>query len=53
MDLLYNYDGGMCLWLAMTGPQNTKSRIDLLNAGLVNLDEHADAALLWKEDAKK
>jgi len=53
MDLLYNRDSGVCLWLAMTGPQiQGELRRDLLNYGLDNLGQHADAALLWKADAE-
>jgi len=53
MDLLYNRDSGVCLWLAMTGPQiQGEQREDLLNYGLDNLAQQADAALLWKEDAE-
>jgi hypothetical protein len=53
MDLLYNHNSGVNLWLAMTGPQITgEQRVDLLNHGLTNLEKHADAALLWKSDAE-
>jgi len=53
MDLLYNRDSGVCLWLAMTCPQiQNEQRIGLLNYGLDNLSQHADVALLWKADAE-
>lgn len=53
MDLLYNRDSGVCLWLAMTGPQiQGEQRRELLNYGLDNLSKHADAALLCKADAE-
>ena len=52
MDLLYNRDGGVCLWLGMMSPEiKGKKRNEILNAGLSNLNLHAQVAILWKKDA--